>query len=115
MRLLVTGGRNFHDKDRLFAHLEELSPDEIVVGDASGADRLAELWASTNDVPVIKTKAPWSALDKYAGFARNEYMIERYKPDSVLVCPGGNGTRNCQVLAASMGIELIFLKRFDDG
>lgn len=111
MRLLVTGGRNFHDKDRLFSHLDELEPDEIIVGDATGADALAELWASTNGVPVTKTKAPWSALSRFAGFARNEYMIERYSPDSVLVCPG---TRNCQVLAASMGVELIFLKELDE-
>ncbi len=49
-RLLVTGGRDFADRDLLYATLDRLHAEHNIIvvihGDAKGADRLAGEWAS---------------------------------------------------------------------
>jgi hypothetical protein len=56
MRLLVTGGRNFTDRDFLFATLDRLHAEHgftlLIHGDARGADRLAGEWAKERGVEV---------------------------------------------------------------
>ena len=56
MSWVVCGGRYYNDRDKVFATLDELSrergkPSNIISGNCSGADRLAEDWAQSRFRP----------------------------------------------------------------
>lgn len=103
MVILVTGGRDFTDYERVVKVLDEVcrwSKDghiHIVNGAARGADQLATKWAQERgekctEVPV--TKAEWDQHGKVAGFLRNQKMLDLFHPDQGVVFPGGNGTQD---------------------
>jgi hypothetical protein len=114
MRVLVTGGRDYSDRDLLFAALDrihQLRPITVLIhGAAKGVDTLASDWARsrkvlTNSFPpnwqdtshadaLVKHTATGRAYDARAGFRRNQFMFERGKPDFVLAFPGGSGTKD---------------------
>lgn len=123
MRCLVFGGRDFRDKEHLWAKLDEIHAvtpiTELIHGDASGADTLGGQWGIARHVKVTAFPALWGgihlpgAVIKYrrdgkpynakAGFDRNQKMAD-YGPDLAVMAPGGNGTRDmrsrlkCEVL-----------------
>jgi hypothetical protein len=70
-RVLVCGGRNFNDVQFVFhtlSRLNEVEPIErIIHGGASGADRLAGMWAALRAVPVDVFPADWSRHGRAAG------------------------------------------------
>ena len=83
MRLIVAGGRDFTDTNRMIAELQKLvesgeitdSP-ELVCGMARGADMLAySLWAN-NKMPIHNFPANWDKYGKSAGYRRNQEMGE---------------------------------------
>lgn len=83
MKLIVAGGRDFTDINRMIAELQKLvesgeitdSP-ELVCGMARGADMLAySLWAN-NSMPIHNFPANWNKHGKSAGYKRNQEMGE---------------------------------------
>lgn len=83
MKLIVAGGRDFTDTNRMIAELQKLvesgeitdSP-ELVCGMARGADMLAySLWAN-NKMPIHNFPANWDKYGKSAGYRRNQEMGE---------------------------------------
>ena len=83
MKLIVAGGRDFTDTNRMIAELQKLvesgeitdSP-ELVCGMARGADMLAySLWAN-NRMPIHNFPADWNTHGKSAGYRRNVEMGE---------------------------------------
>lgn len=83
MKLIVAGGRDFTDINRMIAELQKLvesgeitdSP-ELVCGMARGADMLAySLWAN-NRMPIHNFPANWNKHGKSAGYKRNQEMGE---------------------------------------
>lgn len=83
MKLIVAGGRDFTDSNRMIAELQKLvesgeitdSP-ELVCGMARGADMLAySLWAN-NRMPIHNFPANWNKHGKSAGYKRNQEMGE---------------------------------------
>ena len=83
MKLIVAGGRDFTDTNRMIAELQKLvesgeitdSP-ELVCGMARGADMLAySLWAN-NRMPIHNFPANWIKHGKSAGYKRNQDMGE---------------------------------------
>lgn len=83
MKLIVAGGRDFTDTNRMIAKLQKLvesgeitdSP-ELVCGMARGADMLAySLWAN-NKMPIHNFPANWDKYGKSAGYRRNQEMGE---------------------------------------
>ncbi len=83
MKLIIAGGRDFTDTNRMIAELQKLvesgeitdSP-ELVCGMARGADMLAySLWAN-NKMPIHNFPANWDKYGKSAGFRRNQEMGE---------------------------------------
>lgn len=83
MKLIVAGGRDFTDTNRMIAELQRLvesgeitdSP-ELVCGMARGADMLAySLWAN-NRMPIHNFPANWNKHGKSAGYKRNQEMGE---------------------------------------
>lgn len=83
MKLIVAGGRDFTNTNRMIAELQKLvesgditdSP-ELVCGMSRGADMLAySLWAN-NKMPIHNFPANWDKYGKSAGYRRNQEMGE---------------------------------------
>lgn len=127
MTILVTGGRDYADADKVFSTLNaihaETPIDRLVHGGASGADALASQWAVARRIKAISSfPADWDDLShpdalvrtrrdgtKYnaaAGPIRNQKMIEETKPDLVVAFFGGNGTKDCVRRALAAGIPV---------
>ncbi len=116
MRVLVCGGRDYSDFDRVKAVLDEYAARAgmlrtvltIIEGGASGADRLAALWCDMNpsNLHHITEPADWSAHSKAAGPIRNQKMIDEHNPHLVLAFPGGKGTADMVRRARAAGIEV---------
>jgi hypothetical protein len=122
MRVLVTGGRTFRDRDWLWAGLDLLHSrrpiTEIIEGGATGADVRAGEWAYRREIRCTVVPAQWelySAGLKHgqknpAGAIRNVEMA-KMRPDLVLVCPGGTGTAHMVETAKAHKLGIIFLER----
>lgn len=111
MIVLVTGGRAYQGKQRLFAVLDALHRERgitlLIQGGATGADALANHWALSRGIRSITYKADWAKHGKGAGHIRNRQMLEKEKPELVVAFPGGAGTANMCELARRAGVELI--------
>ncbi len=112
MRVLVTGGRNYSDKQHLFSTLSDIhlgsGITHLIHGDATGADTLASEWAAEHRVTTKAMAADWVAFGKAAGPIRNSEMLKE-KPDLVIAFPGGVGTRNMVKQASDSGVKVRFV------
>ncbi len=113
--VLVTGSRDWTDRDAVWSVLEDECPDIIIHGACpTGADSIAADYASdgyntTSDIPM---PAQWDNLGKRAGPVRNSGMVDVLRGlrlaghDCVVVAfPLGKsfGTRDCMRKAKSAG------------
>jgi hypothetical protein len=109
MTVLVCGGRDYTDRERIYKLLtfnrEKIGV--IVHGGAAGADTLAGDWAAANSVACMRVPAEWGKFGKKAGFIRNEKMLSLAKPDLVVAFPGGVGTAMMVRLAKQAGVRVI--------
>jgi len=96
VRILVTGGRDYSNSERLFAALDKVHKIKgislIIQGGARGADSLAKEWAFSRGVPVCQFDANWDFHGKKAGYIRNKDMLELGLPDAAVAFSGGRGT-----------------------
>lgn len=88
-RILVCGGRDLTNEQKVWAVLEEFIHDEVVIieGNAAGADHLAFRWACREEKEYLKFPADWKRHGKAAGAIRNQQMINEGKPDLVIAFP----------------------------
>lgn len=110
MRVIVTGGRNYDDREKVHQALTVLLQNSvhamvIIDGGAKGADKLAREFAKEYGVCSITYKALWR-LGRAAGPERNKIMIRESRADLVLAFPGGNGTKDCVRRARAAGIPV---------
>ena len=112
-RVLVCGGRDYDDRDQLYAALDRLHAEHrfslVIAGGAEGADTLARDWAKARDVPVKVYMANWGRLGPKAGPIRNQRMLDKGKPDLVIAFPGGRGTADMVGKARQAGVEVLAL------
>ncbi len=106
-RIVVTGGRNYADRQRVFDVLDQQSPTHIAHGGASGADALAGEWAQSRGVKCTVYPANWQAHGKAAGPIRNRDMLLDFAPDGVIAFAGGNGTAHCVSVAQDLGLAVL--------
>jgi predicted Rossmann-fold nucleotide-binding protein len=94
-RVIVCGGRDYRDFDRVHAALDAAHKRRriglIVHGGAPGADTFADEWAAANGVPVKTYAAEWERLGAGAGPRRNQQMADA-GADALIAFPGGRGT-----------------------
>lgn len=112
MRVLVTGGRDYQNRDLVFDCLNRLAwqhfeltkgSDIVVINGACcvkdkplelrGADRWSTEWALEHEHPVISVPARWATYGKAAGPERNQRMLD-FMPTNAIAFPGGSGTAN---------------------
>lgn len=113
-RVLVCGGREYADKERVgrvldavYAGAQSAGKDvSIIHGNARGADLLADQYAREKSLRVLAFPADWDAHGKRAGYIRNKQMLDEGKPHAVIAFPGGNGTRMMVGLAKRYGIPV---------
>jgi hypothetical protein len=120
--VLVTGGRNYSERNKVHEALAAISPALVVHGGCSGADLLAEKWCNAYAVPSLRFPADWTIVAK-AGPMRNQAMVElvgllwdasrtiscMYDGAICLAFPGGRGTEDCvaKAMACNIGIRRI--------
>lgn len=122
-RILVCGGRDYNNKDRVWAVLDTFAreysryyvhndnwlPTDIVIihGAAKGADSLADSWAVHNHAQIDKYVANWKKYGKSAGYRRNMEMLVDGDPDMVIAFPGGKGTAMMIKIAEEAGVRVV--------
>ena len=76
MKVIVAGSRTLKDYNLLKTTLDRKKDmiDEIVCGEARGADILGKRWAIENNIPVKSFAAEWNIYGKAAGPIRNKQM-----------------------------------------
>lgn len=111
MRVLVCGGRDYYDRETVWAVLNDQNKHGIIQcviqGGARGADHLGRLWAEQHDVDVEEYAADWQKHGRRAGPIRNQRMIDEGKPNMVVAFPGGRGTADMIRRARLAGLPLI--------
>lgn len=112
-RVLVFGGRDYNDEERLFAELDALEPrpTHLVHGGAPGADRLAGIWGELRGLVVDEVHAEWDVHGRAAGPIRNQHMIDAYHPRRAVGFPGGRGTADMTRRLKAAGIPLREVRR----
>jgi hypothetical protein len=108
---MVTGGRDYADKDRVYEVLDQAHAEnpigKLIHGKAkSGADVLANEWAEERGVSVKPFPADWNRYKKAAGVIRNQEMVN-FGPDIVIAFPGGTGTADAMRRARLRRIPVI--------
>jgi hypothetical protein len=111
-RVVVFGGRRYADRSHLYRVMDSVHERRritcIVEGEASGADRLARLWAEDRGIDVDPYPADWDNIERpgavlkrntrgklydvLAGHVRNEQMLREGRPQAAVAFPGGTGT-----------------------
>lgn len=121
MRILVCGGRDWNDQDRMDAALDAVHRKHGITlliegGQVSrdrktdtlfGADWQAGTWAIRRRVPHWTCWAQWfdewGNIRKAAGPERNERMLAVGRPAAAVAMPGGRGTRDMVKRCQSAG------------
>lgn len=115
-RILITGSRDWTDKDAVIDAIMDLNNwypidwDEVVIvhGDCpTGADKIADDWAKATGIETDPHPANWELFGKAAGPKRNKEMVD-LGADIVLAFPKGKsaGTRGCIKLAQEAGLPV---------
>lgn len=111
-RVLVCGGRDYADWQRVWVELDELQPAIVITGGASGADQHAQRWCNRKGIPCMVFPAAWdSDLGRGAGPTRNMWMIVHGQPELVVAFPGGKGTANMVAQARARAIEVRIVEK----
>ncbi len=110
MRVLVCGGRDYQDGEKLSSVLHDINRKKpisvIIEGGARGADYLAHVWAAMNGIYTIRYPADWNKYRQGAGVIRNQQMLTEGKPDLIVAFPGGIGTAHMVRIARKAGVEV---------
>jgi hypothetical protein len=112
VKVLICGGRNFHDWGLFSLTMVEWSNKvgpftHYISGGAPGADTLARRWAKSYGAPLTEYRANWHAHGRAAGPIRNQKMLDEGKPDLVIAFPGGPGTADMVRRAKTVGVRVV--------
>lgn len=108
-RICVCGGRDYNNKDRVFAVLDNalsvFSEIHIMNGAARGADKLSSEWANQRGISLLEVPADWVQHKRAAGPIRNREML-KHGFDLLIAFPGGNGTADMVKITKTAGIDV---------
>jgi hypothetical protein len=113
MKLVVTGGRDYQLTAVDLAFLDQITRDrqidELIHGDATGADAGAKAWAQARMIPDRPVPAKWKLFGLAAGPRRNTEMAEMAKAEGGILAafPGNRGTNDMIEKATRRGIEVL--------
>lgn len=110
-RVLVTGSRDWDDRDTIYKALyafDDAPHVTLVHGDCRGADRIAAEFAEQMGWTVEPHPAKWELFGNQAGYIRNDEMVKL----GANICLAFNknmskGAGGCAALAEGAGIKVI--------
>ena len=80
---------------------------EVVSGGARGVDKLGEIWAVKNDIPIRLFPANWKEHGRSAGYIRNKEMAN-YADALIALWDGKSaGTRHMVDLAIKADLKFL--------
>ena len=105
MKTAIIGTRTFENYEQLEAIINDLSnkPTEIISGGATGADALAERYATENGIKLTIIHPEWEVFGKFAGPARNKLIIEASQQVIAMWDGKSKGTKNSIDQAKAQG------------
>jgi hypothetical protein len=107
IRVVVTGGRDYHQAIRVYACLDSCEPINFLAhGGSTGVDDLAGRWARLHGLLPQVFYADWDRYGNGAGPIRNRIMLDTVRPDLVIAFPGHTGTRDCIAAAEQRGLAV---------
>lgn len=113
-RLLVCGGRDYDNREHVYATLDRVHARRpigvLIHGAARGADTLAADWAAVQGIEVWAFPANWNRDKKAAGPIRNAAMLRTAQPHGVVAFPGGSGTADMIQRAEEAGVKVMRVK-----
>lgn len=107
-KYIIAGSRDFQNYPFLCQVLDKVKDEieEIVCGEARGADTLGRNYAYKNNIPIKSFPANWSAYGKSAGFIRNAEMAE-YADKAIVFWDGKSpGTKDMIQKMQSLGKDV---------
>ena len=111
MRILITGGRDFDDRDLLWSTLDRLHAEHhftaLIHGDARGADRLAGEWAGERGIPVLVCPEDRKRDGRGARSKRNRRMLAE-NPDLVVAFSHDSSSEHMTLIAEDAGVKVIY-------
>lgn len=110
IKVIIAGGRNFDDFNKLSQVCDEFLKDqnnvEIVSGAYKGADLLGERYAAERNYPIKQFPADWHRYGKSAGLKRNIEMAA-YADALIAFWDGeSKGTKHMIELATQAGLKV---------
>jgi hypothetical protein len=114
MRVVITGGRDYKDRDFVYSALDNIHKETpitlLIEGGAEGADRFGRMWGKSRGVYVATLWALWDTFGNAAGPLRNQAMIKLLMPEQGVAFPGNNGTANMVEQMNKAGIPVLDLR-----
>jgi hypothetical protein len=110
IRIAVTGGREMMDAKLVAKVLGRLAGRNVILahGACTGADQLCKEFAIKMGWKVVPYEADWKGLGNAAGPIRNAWLLDDFKPDYLIVFPGGRGTLNMVNKALDRKIRIVY-------
>ena len=114
-RVLVCGGRDYDNRERLFKVLDDALEAATLAGKsfalahggARGADSHSHEWAKTRQVSNLRVyEADWETHGKRAGPIRNIKMLTESQPHVIIAFKGGNGTAHMVRIGKEAGVPV---------
>lgn len=108
MRVIIAGGRDFHDYDVVLKAIANsgFNIEQVVSGGAKGVDALGERYATENDKLLAVFMADWNRNGRAAGPIRNGKMAE-YADALIAIWDGkSKGTKNMIETATKKGMPV---------
>jgi hypothetical protein len=118
-RVLVCGGRDYDDRERLFRVLDKalraatLAGKSFVLvhGNARGADKLSHEWATARQINDVRVyEADWETHKRSAGHIRNQKMLTESQPHVIIAFEGGKGTAHMVSIGKKAGVPVYEVK-----
>lgn len=114
MKVIIAGSRTIEDYRTVGQAItaSKFKITEVVCGCAIGVDRIGQVWAIANGIPVKEMPADWNKNGKSAGPRRNALMAE-YADAAIIVWDGkspgsANMIKQMQKLGKPYFEEIIF-------
>jgi hypothetical protein len=116
MKVIIAGGRDYHDYQTLLEAIKEANFDitTIISGGAPGVDALGERYAVEMDIPLKVFPANWQAHGRAAGPIRNRKMAENAEALIAIWDGISRGTKNMIETATKYQL-LVYVKRINPG
>lgn len=115
MKVIIAGGRDYHNYDKLLTAIQnaQFEITTVISGGANGVDALGEQYAENMYLPLNVYHADWEQHGRAAGPIRNRKMAENADALIALWDGKSKGTKNMIETATKKGL-LVYVERTDE-